>query len=417
MPNFGELFYFTIKKMKIITLFLVFCSSILFGQELTLTPKKMPFYDIIEWPNNGVLVFGKDYKGNTVQQEISFINDAGEVKWQEQYLPQVAEPKIILSEYSDYLYFLDQLQPENGKIFYNQTNLSGYIRKGSIYFPPIFRTVSDIDYSSCELIDIVSATDDLIFHFRLKDKKNKVYQDVLVFLNHYSLKTFIAKVPGVFGFDVVDSGQKSLVYFAGSKDNENYFVHHTKKDNKSGYDVLIFDKKGAFTGSRFLVTPDSDISVSSRFSIYPSGSYYSNNTIHAAKGQLFFFDNDWYLLGCKANSFSIWKYVDGKPTKILTDFSIQTKKNPEHQIGVTVLRNKFVIVVKSDLETKGIVVNEDGSIVQEHIITGGTLGSNISNLFHSTVNQNFLYLFNDVWHSVNKITFEETLTPLVFEKQ
>jgi len=417
MPNFGELFYFTIIKMKIITVFLVFCSSVLFGQEIKLTPKKMPFYDIIEWPNKGVLVFGKDYKSNTVQQEISFINDAGEVKWQEQYLPQVSDPKIILSEYSSYLYFLDQLQPENGKIFYNQTNLSGYIRKGSIYFPPIFRTVSDIDYNSCELIDIVSATDDLIFHFRLKDKKNKVYQDVLVFLNHYSLKTFIAKVPGVFGFDVVDKGEKSLVYFAGSKDNENYFVHHTKKDNKSGFDILIFDKKGVFTSSRFLVSPDSDISPASHLSIFPSGSFYSNNTNHSAKGQLFFFDNQWFLLGCKSNSFSIWKYIDGKPAKILTDYTIQTKKNPEHQVGVTVLRNKFVVILKSDLETKGIVINQDGSIVQQHVIVGNSLGFNISNLFHSTIEQNFLYLFNDVWHSANKIKFEETLTPLVFEKQ
>lgn len=404
--------------MKIITLFLVFCSStVLLGQEIILKPKKMPFYDIVEWPNKGVLVFGKDYKGNTLQQEVSFINESGEIKWQEQYLPQVPEPKVIMSEYSDYLYFLDQLQPENGKIFYNQTNLSGYIRKGSIYFPPIFRTVSDIDYNTCELIDIVSATDDLIFHFRLKDKKNKVYQDVLVFLNHYSLKTFIAKVPGIFGFDVVDKGEKSLVYFAGSKDNENYFVHHTKKDNKSGYDVLIFDKKGVFTGSRFLVNPDSDIINSSRAPIYPSGSYYTNSATHSAKGQIFFFNNTWYLLGGKANAFSIWKYEEGTPKKVLTDFAVQSKKSPEQKIGITVLKDAFVILTTSDLETKGVVINFAGSIVQQHVIGATSLGLNISNLLLPTIEQNFLYLFDNNWYSATKLNFEESLTPLVFEKK
>ena len=405
------------KKQNFLTPIILFCSFLTIGQDIILTPKKMPYYELIEWPNKGVLIFGKDHRGNTLQQEVTFINEAGELKWQEQYMPQVTSPKPILSEYSNYIYFLDQLQPDDGKIYYNQTNLSGYIRKGSINFPPIFRTVTNIPYSSCELIDIVSATDDLIFQFRLKDRKNKVYQDVLVFLNHYSLKTFVAEIPGVFGFDAIEKGEKSLVYFAGSKENENYFVHHTRKDNKAGFDILIFDKKGVFTGSRFLVTPDSEILISERFSIFPSGSFYNKGNPHSAKGQLLFFNDDWFLIGRKASGLWVWKYDDLKASILLKDYIVQTKKSPEYAMGVSVLKDHLVVVTKSDIETKGVIVDFAGKIIQQHVVDDKLLGNNISNLFKNSVDLNFNYLFNQLWYTASPLVFEDKLTPLVFEKK
>lgn len=405
------------KKFKLITVFLVFCSLTAASQELRTTPKKMPYYDMIEWPNQGVLIFGKDPKGNTLQQEITLINDLGEVKWQEQYMPQVSAPKIILSEYSNYLYFLDQLQPDNaGKIYYNQTNLSGYIRKGSIYFPPIFRTVADVDYNSTELIDIISATDDLIFHFRLKDKKNKSYQDVLVFLNHYSLKTFIAKVPGIYPFEKIDSGERSLVYFAGSKEDENYFAHHTIKDKKKGYDVLVFDKKGNFTGSRFFESPDDKIETTKRLAVYPSGAFYAKASTHTAKGQLFYFNNEWFLAGRKGATFSLWKYEGNKPSLLISNHAIDVKKNPEHEMGVTQLKDHFIILVNSDVTNSVLSFSKNGQLVKQQQLSSEYGLANLSRYLKNADDVNFLYLFNEIWYSTPKLSFGSELIPVIFQK-
>jgi len=406
------------KKFKLFTAFLVFCSITAYAQEVTTTPKKMPYYYMMEWPNQGVLMFGKDPKGNTLQQEVTLVNDKGEVKWQEQYMPQMKDPKIVLSEYSNYIYFLDQLQPDDaGKIFYNQTNLSGYIRKGSIYFPPIFRTVADIDYNSSELIDIVSSTDDLIFHFRLKDKKSKAYQDVLVFLNHYSLKTFIAKVPGIYPFEKIDSGERSLIYFAGSKDDENYFAHYTIKDKKMGYDVLVFDKKGNFTGSRFFESPDEKIETTQRIAVYPSGAFYADASTHRAKGQLFYSNNEWFLAGRKEAAFSLWKYAENKPSLLLSNYEIPIKKNPEHEMGITFLKDYFIVIAKSDATNSVLTIAKDGSVVEKQNISTTFGMANLSRYLKKVETDSFYFLFNDSWYSVPQVVFGDDLTRVVFEKK
>lgn len=396
----------------------MFCSGISIAQEISITPKKLSYYKLYEWPGKGVIVAGKDFKGNTLQQEITLVSASGETKWQEQYMPQVENPYPIYSEHSDYLYFLDQLEPDNGKIFYNQTNLSGYIRKGSVYFPPIFRSVSDIDYSSCELIDINNATDDLIFHFRLKDKKNKQYQDVLVFLNHYSLKTFIAKVPAVFPFDVVEKGDKSLLYFAGSKADENYFVHTTVKDKKEGFDILIFDKKGAFSGSRFLLNPDTAIELSDRKAFFPSGAYYNQGIVFSARGQLFFMENEWYLSGRKGTTLSVWKQDDNDAFQLFGSYEVKTKKNPGHAVGLTKINGNLLVTVSSDLEQTGFVLSEKGETVASHEWgEQQRYSENPSGLLRENSGSTFWLLFDDGWRKAGKIEFSEELQSLTFEKE
>jgi hypothetical protein len=408
------------KNHQIITLLVLVLSFFnVFGQEITLTPKKMPFYEIVEWPNKGVLVLGKDPLKTTLQQEVSFINNEGITQWQEQFLPQTEQPKLILSEYSDYLYFLDQLKPENDKIFYSQTSSNGYIKKGSIFFPPLFRSVADVDYTSSELVEIVNTKDNLIFQFRLKDKKNKSYQDVLIFLNHYSLKTFATKVPGLFSFEMLDKGEKSLIYFAGCKENENYFAHHTIKDKKSGFEILIFDKKGTMTGSFFMVSPkDENLIRTNKKALYPSASFYSNTTDFSSKGILHFQNNEWTLIGNKENTLSFWYYEQNKPILIIDKFDVTFKKNNVHEVGCTVLQNNLIVVSKTDIESKIVVIDlSDKKIRYTHTIKGNFNPLNLSSVLNSTIRTNFSYLFNNKWYITKEKSFTNELTPLVFNAE
>jgi hypothetical protein len=392
--------------------FLGLCAPV-FGQ-LTVNPRKMPFYDIVEWPSNGVLLIAKDPKGNTTQQEVTYVNTAGEIKWQEQYLPQVKDPKLILSEYSNYLYFLDQLQPDNGKIFYNQATFSGNIRKGSIYFPPIFRTLTDFDDVNSELIDVVNATDNLIFHFRLRDKKAKTYVDALVLLNHYSLKTTALRLPGTYGWDEVDKKEKSLPYFAGSKDNENYFAYYSTRDKKKGIEVIIVDKKGNFSGTNFFELPMATAGWSTVIPVYLTGAWYMQElkkTLPTSIGRMVYLENTWYWLGANADGLAVYKFDNQTPVKVWDKWNVPFKKSAQLGLGMTVSAKGLVVIATSDAGCHARLLTSSSAQSQANLD-----GRNVSALLLNDAKA-FSFFWNGQLHQTLYPQFSEQLNPVLFEEK
>lgn len=377
----------------------------------------MPFYDIVEWPGNGVLLFAKDPKGNTTQQEVTYVNMQGEIKWQEQYLPQVKDPKLILSDYSNYLYFLDQLQPDNGKIFYNQATFSGNIRKGSIYFPPIFRTLTDFDDLNSELIDVVNATDNLIFHFRLRDKKSKSFVDVLVLLNHYSLKTTALQLPGVFGWDEVEKKEKSLPYFAGSKENENYFAYYSTREKKKGIEIVIIDKKGTFSGSNFFELPMQTASWNTIIPIYLTGLFHFQElkkTLPVSPGRMVFIDNRWFWAGSNAEGAALWRFDGQTPVKVFDGWKIPFKKSAQFGIGMTFSAKGLAVFITSD---NGVSARSGESSSAFDAVTAATFSErNVSGVLY-TAEKQFVFYWNLVRHVAEFPVFSEQLNPVVFEQK
>jgi hypothetical protein len=406
-------------KLQIIAAF-VWCGIISSWAQITVNPRKMPFYDVVEWPGNGVLLIAKDPKGNTTQQEVTYVNLQGEIKWQEQYLPQVKDPKLVLSEYSNYLYFLDQVQLEEGKIFYNQATFSGNIRKGSIFFPPIFRTIVDFDDVNSELVDVVNATDNLIFQFRLKDKKSKTFIDVLVLLNHYSLKTTAIRLPGTFSWDEVEKNEKSLPYFAGSKENENYFAHYSTRDKKKGVELCVIDKKGVFSRTDFFELPMATASWSEHTAQYLTGMVhlqYVRKFLPMSVGRMVFLDDTWFWMGSNAEgAAALWKFEGKNPLKLMDGWKIPFKKSARLGMGMTVTPKGLVWVVSSDEGCFAQLVSGEKGLIGTSKKSKTCDTQNITQAI-SQLEGEFSFFWNDVLFAAKKPVFGEQLTPVIFEKK
>jgi hypothetical protein len=410
-----------IKKnvFRAVFVFLSITSLTVFSQDLTIEMQKFPFSDVIEWPEHGLVLFAKDPSKNTLQQELSYVNQKGELIWQEHYIPMVENPFIIASQESDYIYFLDQINPdESGKIYYNQMSLSGYIKKGSIYFPPIFRTLNNDNLLDYKLIDVINAHDDLIFHFRQEDKKNKQFIDVLVFYSHVLLKAFPVKIPGVYLTAELDAGTKSLIQYAGSKDGANYFCSAATKTKVKGYDLFTYNDKGELIETSFMDAPKETVSPLQIQSNELNGAYYLRAENPAYIGQLHYYKNAFYLIGGNEQAgISLWKYTNNTPGLLLSNISMAHKKSNLYTVGANFLNNQLIVFTQSDLENKNTVYSLDTKVVHTSDVSGNAYERNPSRLLFAKNSTNFVLKLNDVVFEFNKQIFAPSVEKVVFKRQ
>lgn len=406
--------------MKIIlSVALIFLTGIFYAQDISIEPQKFPFSDIVEWPEHGLVLFAKDPSKTTIQQELTYVDETGTVIWQEHYLPMVENPYLIASGESDYMYFFDQIQPDAaGKMYYNQVSLSGYIKKGSLHFPSIFRTLQGVAYENCQLLDIIDAHDDLIFHFREANKKDKLYTDVLVFFHHGLLKPFPVIVPGAFLMAETDAGTKSLLNYAGSKEGENYFSYYSQKQAVKGYNLVTYNEKGELTSERMMSAPDEKIGAIQLQSNQLNGAYYLKTERIPSKGELLYYKGHFYLAAVNATSgLSIWKYENDKPVAWVKNIAVMHKKSTTYAVGVHFLNGKVIVFVESDEAKKSLVFDEKGNPISAGGESTENYERNPSQLFFAKNPSSFVIQLNNATYEINKQTWPADKQPAVFKKR
>jgi len=396
-----------------------FIFSYAFSQDIVVEKQKFPFSDILEWPEHGLILFAKDPAKNTLQQELSYVNQKGELVWQEHYIPMVENPFVIASHESDYLYFLDQLQPdESGKIYFNQASLSGYIKKGSIFFPPLFRSLGDENMLNYQLIDIINSHDNLIFHFRQEDKKDKLFKDVLIFYSHVLLKAYPLKVPGSYLFSELENGTKSLLQYAGSKEGANYFCTAATVNKTKGYEVLNFDDKAKPLDATFLSAPSEKVNPIEIRSNQLNGAYYLKSKVNPVLGQLQLYKNAFYLMGGnESGALSVWKYESEKPEKLISSIAVEHKKSTVYQVGASFLNNRLILFTESDLSAKTRVFDMKGQVQGTGFNGTADYERNPSLLLFGKNSSNFVIQLGNVTYQFNKQLFAPSTDKAVFQKQ
>ncbi|MEO9256873.1 MAG: hypothetical protein ABI207_00750 [Crocinitomicaceae bacterium] len=409
--------------MKNLLSVVIFFSLSTFGrlsaQDITVEMQKFPFSDVAEWSEHGLILFAKDPAKNTLQQELSYVNQKGELIWQEHYLPSVENPSMISSGESDYMYFLDQIRPDaEGKIYFNQVSISGYVKKGSIFFPPLFRALENVDFTNSKLINIINSNSDLIFHFREMDKKNNMYKDVLIFFNHTMLKAYPVLAPGVYLFSEIENNSKSLLQYVGSKRGDNYFANYTTKNKQKGYDLITYSEKGELKATPFMNAPKEKVTSIKLASNQLNGAYYLNEDQPAVLGQLLYYKDAFYLAGGnETGGVSVWKYTDGNPTLLVKDLAVAHKKSTEYALGVSFLDNRFIVFAKSDQTTQSSVFDLSG----KSLTTGGDYEKeyerNPSQLFFTKKPLNFVIKLGDAIYEINKQNWSATDKSAIFKRQ
>ncbi len=283
--------------MKIlISCLLVVLSFTGVAQEFEIAASKYPYYNIIEWKGMGAILMSKDPSGNTKQVNLTLVGDQTTSIWDQKFNPKSEEFYFISSENARYVYFLDNLEPENGKIYFNQLNSAGNVKSTNVFIGNAIKSLGGIDYNDLELINIVVTDKALVHHFRYQDKKEKAIVEIATFITHHNFKCYAAILGSTPEANLKKDDDIGQWDYVGFTDDKIVFAARDKMDKQIGWTVKEYSSKGVAGPSLFINAPKGLIPVEN-IGFGTTGKYYLKGSTTMDKGLLSFINGKYYMVG------------------------------------------------------------------------------------------------------------------------
>lgn len=216
--------------------------ELLIGQ-VELPEGKFPYNQFVEWPSVGGLFLNHDPSEKARDFNLTFVNAEGKVQWQETIYPKGYDLIPIVSQESNYIYFLDNLEIIKNKLQYHQINKSGSVTSTNIDF---LRDLKKFGYntpSDAIIQNVVNTSSALVIQLLLENKDEKVYDHILFFITHHNHRTYSAKMEPT-SFNNLKEENTSTPYFAGSKGSDIYFAQLSSTGSTPKAIFYPFDEKG-----------------------------------------------------------------------------------------------------------------------------------------------------------------------------
>lgn len=276
---------------------------------------KNVFYDIIEWKGMGSLLMSRDPLGNTKQITLTLVTDTKTSVWDQKFNPKSEEFYYIASENARYVYFLDNLNLEDGKVYFSQLNSAGNIKSTSVAVGAAVKKIKNIDYNDLELINVVVTDKALVHHFRYEDKSTKSVVEFATFITHHNFLCYaveLATIPKA-NFKDENIGLWDYIGFTG---DEIFFAARDVIGKKKGWSVKSFSSKGKEMSNMFIDAPDHELISVDNIGFGTTGKHYLKTDKMNDRGLLAQINGSIYLLGGKRGTGSatleLFKYEAGE---------------------------------------------------------------------------------------------------------
>jgi len=276
-------------------LFLTIC-SVTFSQPFEIPSEQYPFYSVIEWKGMGSILLNRDPSGNMKKVNMTLVGNKTTSIWQQSFNPNGKDFYFISSENARYVYFLDDLNPQAGKVSLHQLSSAGNIKSTSVLLNAAIKKLGTYDMTQLEVMDIVTTDKALVHIFRYHDAKAKKYTEIATFITHHNLLVYAAILGEVPEAGVKDGTMGHWHYIGFNSDNI-YVAARDKTTNKNAWAIQNYTSKGILTEGITIQAPDDTYEVSELIGIGTNGRVYLNKKSDADAGYLVHHNGQFYALG------------------------------------------------------------------------------------------------------------------------
>lgn len=349
-------------KYILLSIILVY-STLLFSQKVAIEAEKYPFSMIYEWQGRGSILVNKDPSGLLREVNLTLINSDGISKWQESFSPKVNEPFLILSYESKYLYYLDYMQPKNGKIYFHQINQNGSVKSSSISLLSMFKKLGYSSVEDLELVNAINTKESLVFMFEHKNKKEKSIEQILVFMMHNNRLTYAVKHASV-SLENLENNTDGVLTYAGSTEERIYFTSNFQNSLQKGQRLIEYTPKGELVGDRSYQAPKEQLQSFTPYKFSVEGTkYIASKDEHEKNGQLVFWNHKVYFIGITKteNQVNLYGYNTNNEIELLQSLgtiSLEKKETPE--LGWNMEEKELVIASVVKKGSKIYAIKEKG---------------------------------------------------------
>ncbi len=305
--------------MKTFLLFLsLFIGFLNFAQTFSIPLLDYPFFDAVEWKGNGLMMLSRDPSGLKKKITLTYLSDKNYSVWQESFNPSSKEYYYISGENARYVYFLDAIEPTEGKLSFHQISSAGNIKSSVAQIGSALKKLGNYDITQLKMIDIFTTDKALLFILRYQDKKEKKFTDFLVSMTHHNMVLYAGLIGEITEAQLKDP-RYSFWNFSGFEGDNIYFSTRDVSDKKAGWSVQTISSKATSVETQFIEGPGFSFDAVNMGSAGMTGSYHMNSN-ETRSGQLLYIKNNFFLTGVRIEGSSkkieLYELKDAKWSRI-----------------------------------------------------------------------------------------------------
>lgn len=282
---------------KVVVIFLSLIGFAGYSQKFKIPMVNHPFTDVIEWKGMGAILMSKDPNMSTPQINLTLIGDQEVSIWDQKIRPKNEKFYFLASENARYLYFLDNLDLDGGKVYFNQLNSAGNVKTTSVAISSAIKQLGPYDYNKLELINVVVTDKALVHHFRYEDKSDKSIREFATFITHHNMLCYAVELGAVKTADMKDENIGQWNYI-GFTDDEIYFAARQYQSKSKGWSTRSYTSKGKELTGAFIEAPEDLIPIEN-IGFGTTGSYYLSEKHVVERGLLSYINGKMYLMGAQ----------------------------------------------------------------------------------------------------------------------
>jgi len=272
-----------------------------FSQIIEIEAATHPYHDIIEWKGMGALLMSKDPSGVNKQINLTLIGDQETSIWDQKFTPKNEKYYYISSENARYVYFLDNLELKNGKMYFSQLNSAGNVKSTSGAVGAAVKKLGSYDYNALDLINVVVTDKALVFHYRYEVKKNKSVMEIAVFMTHHNFLCYAVEL-GEIPYVALKDEEVGHFEYVGFTADQIFFAARDYKNKNKGWSIKEYSSKGKLLSGYFIDAPEQDLLPIENIGFGTTGKYYLKNKWSIEKGILTQINGTFYLVGGQRKS-------------------------------------------------------------------------------------------------------------------
>ncbi|MDX2360613.1 MAG: hypothetical protein QNK23_07390 [Crocinitomicaceae bacterium] len=265
------------------------------SQTFEIEPGQYPYSDIIEWKGMGALLINRDPSRNARQVNLTLVGSQETSIWDQKFTPRGEDFYYISSDNARYVYFIDNLELINGKVYFSQLNSAGNVKSTSVSIGTAVKKLGQYDYNNLELINIVVTDKALVFHHRYDDKKSKSVIEIATFITHHNFLAYSVEL-GKIPYDLLKDEKYGHWEYIGFTGDEIYFAARDYKTKTRGWSVKSYTSKGKPLVGHFITAPEGLIPIEN-IGFGTTGKHYLEDKKTVETGLLTQINGKFYLVG------------------------------------------------------------------------------------------------------------------------
>tara|TARA_B100000508_G_scaffold140085_2_gene140014 strand:- start:20925 stop:22139 length:1215 start_codon:yes stop_codon:yes gene_type:complete len=378
--------------------------------QIELKRDKLSFKELVEW--KGVLVIAEDPKGKVNYKELSRISPEGEVLWRKLIYPKSDQSYLIQSSNSDYIYFVDDLEPYNNTIRYNQINESGSVTPTKLNILNVIRSYGYRTPDDVVVENIVNTPNALVFHLTLA--VDDIVENFFVTITHHNNRVYHWKGPETHP-DLIKENKEGHILYAGCDEESIYFARYTFQANNHRINFIPFDAKAKPLNAYNYSIPDFNPIQTEERILSNEARYYINKDRdpREVKGIPVYVDNKHLYIVNDSELRTTVVYGANEAGEI--DRIAKGKKSAEEsrkydsKLGINRSNNGFTIFGQIEDTPNGLSYGDEKydqlSIPDSKI---EVIRNNPSSIARENKSTTFVYPFSGKWYGIEKSSLTES---------